>query len=112
MKRKMKFIICIMAIAMLALVFTGCGSDTIPMEPVEPDVKVESVEEVDIGPEKVKQIILAKVPGAVEASIYEFEREVDDGRVEYEGSLYHNGYEYEFEVDGATGNILKWEIDD
>lgn len=66
----------------------------------------------DIGADKVKAIVLAKVPGAGEADIYEFEKDYDDGRVEYEGSIYYNGYEYEFEVDGATGNILAWEIDD
>ena len=66
----------------------------------------------DIGAEKVKLIVLAKVPGATAANIAELEREHDDGRLIYEGSVYYNGYEYEFEVDGATGNLLKWEIDD
>lgn len=66
----------------------------------------------DIGLEAVKSIALAKVPGATAANIVEIERDVDNGRIEYEGSIYYNGYEYEFDIDGATGNILKWEIDD
>lgn len=66
----------------------------------------------DIGYEGVKAIVLSKVSGASESDIYELEREYDDGRLEYEGSLYYNGYEYEFEIDGTTGNILQWEIDD
>lgn len=66
----------------------------------------------DIGVEQVKAIVLGRVPGATASDIYELEWEYDDGRLEYEGSLYYNGYEYEFEIDGATGNILKWEIDD
>lgn len=66
----------------------------------------------DIGEEQVKAIVLAKVPGATVNDIYEFEREYDDGILEYEGSIYHGGYEYEFEIDGSTGNILQWEIDD
>ena len=66
----------------------------------------------DIGYERVKAIVLSKVAGASESDIYELEREYDDGRPEYEGSLYYNGYEYEFEIDGTTGNILQWEMDD
>ena len=59
-----------------------------------------------------KRQILDRVPGATKNDISELECEYDDGRIEYEGELYYNGYEYEFEIDGATGNILKWEIDD
>ncbi|NLT48122.1 MAG: hypothetical protein GXX92_06860 [Clostridiales bacterium] len=66
----------------------------------------------DIGESQVIAIVLAKVPGATAANIAELEKENDDGRLTYEGSVQYNGYEYEFEVDGATGNILKWEIDD
>lgn len=66
----------------------------------------------DIGEEQVKAIVLEKVPGATANDIYEFEREYDDGILEYEGSIYYGGYEYEFEIDGSTGNILQWEIDD
>ena len=71
-----------------------------------------SVGSPDIGYERVKAIVLSKVAGASESDIYELECEYDDGRLEYEGSLYYNGYEYEFEIDGTTGNILQWEIDD
>ena len=60
----------------------------------------------------VISIVLDRVPGATKNDIDELECEYDDGRIEYEGELYYNGYEYEFEIDGATGNILKWEIDD
>ena len=57
-------------------------------------------------------MVLERVPGATKSDISELEREYEDGRIEYEGELNYNGYEYEFEIDGATGNILKWEIDD
>ena len=60
----------------------------------------------------VISIVLDRVPGATKNDIDELECEYDDGRIEYEGELHYNGYEYEFEIDGATGNILKWEIDD
>lgn len=119
-----------MIIALMAMIMmTACGSrgvSEMPAEvPAETDINTEATVDqgadiqesvlqnnpADIGPEKVKQIVLAKVPGAVETNIYEFEKDYDNGRIEYEGSLYHDGYEYEFEIDGATGNILKWEID-
>jgi uncharacterized membrane protein YkoI len=32
--------------------------------------------------------------------------------LQYEGSFYYGGYEYEFEINGVTGDILQWEIDD
>ena len=65
----------------------------------------------DIGMDRAKAIALAKVPGATEANIVEMEYEYDNGRPEYEGEIYYNGYEYEFEIDGVTGNILQWEIE-
>ena len=55
--------------------------------------------------------MLAKVPGAAAGDIKEIEMEREHGRIEYEGELWYDGYEYEFEVDGSTGNIIKWEID-
>lgn len=115
---------------MSVFMLTGCGSDAagtdgstgaadVPVQqqeqqseqqPAQQDMQSASSE--DMGAEKIKAIVLAKVPGADESNIYEFEKDYDDGRIEYEGSIYYNGYEYEFEVDGATGNILTWEIDD
>ena len=115
---KSKLIICIlMMISIMSLsLMTGCGSNSAAAEgndqtDVQPS-DVPPADTADIGEAKVKEIIIDKVPGAAESSIYEFEREIDDGRIQYEGSLYHDGYEYEFEVDGATGTVLQWEIDD
>lgn len=125
---KAKFITIILVLIMAMSMMTACGSsgasEKVKDTTVETEMTTEETvsqeteqsvsvnESSDIGAEKAKQIILDKVPGAVEASIYEFERDYDDGRVVYEGSLYHDGYEYEFEVDGATGSLLQWEIDD
>lgn len=36
----------------------------------------------------------------------------DDGRLIYEGKFFSGGFEYEFEIDAATGNIIDWDIDD
>lgn len=65
----------------------------------------------DIGAERAVEIAVAKVPGATAADVTEIERDHDHGRVEYDGQIIYNGYEYDFEIDGATGNVLKWEID-
>lgn len=66
----------------------------------------------DIGMDAAIAIALERIPGATRENVTEMEKDFDDGRIEYEGSIWHGGYEYEFEIDGSTGNLLKWEIDD
>ena len=61
--------------------------------------------------DQAKQIALGEVPGATESDIYEFEVDRDDGRLEYEGSIYYNGTEYEFTIDGYSGAIRSWEAE-
>ena len=61
--------------------------------------------------DQAKQIALAEVPGATTSDIYEFELDRDDGRLEYEGSIYYGGVEYEFTIDGYSGAIRGWEVD-
>ena len=61
--------------------------------------------------DQAKQIALAKVPGATLSDIYEFELDRDDGRLEYEGSIYYNGMEYEFTIDGYSGAIRSWDVE-
>ncbi len=123
MKHLIKIISIMMIIVVSAFMMFGCGSEGAATVPSDQDVQTEALQhdqqqesqvinDSDVDEKKVKEIVLAKVPGAVESSIYELEKEYDDGRLEYEGSLYHDGYEYEFEIDGATGEILQWEIDD
>ncbi|MBQ3925068.1 MAG: PepSY domain-containing protein [Firmicutes bacterium] len=65
----------------------------------------------DIGAGRVRQIVLGRIPGATSGNITEFEREYEDGHILYEGTVSYNGKEYEFAIDGSTGNILEWEID-
>lgn len=134
MKKSNRITAAVMAMALAVFIMTACGGGgagtntaettqaTVPAQDsstAAPSsvsrVQTEHVHNhggADIGLERVQSIVLAKVPGATVSNIYEMERDVDDGRIEYEGSIFYNGYEYEFEVDGATGNILKWEIDD
>ena len=65
-----------------------------------------------ISDQQAKEIAAAQVPGATIDNIREFEADRDDGRLIYEGSLRYNYVEYDFEIDGASGTILSWEIDD
>ena len=64
-----------------------------------------------ISADQAKQIALAEVPGATVNDIYEFDLDQDDGRLEYEGTIYYNGVEYEFTIDGYSGAIRDWETD-
>lgn len=66
---------------------------------------------VNITGARAKEIALAKVPGATMANIHKFEMDYDDGRMIYEGEIHYNGWEYEFEIDAATGAIIDWDID-
>ena len=60
---------------------------------------------------EAKKIALAQVPGATESDIREFEVDYDDGRLEYDGSIYYGDMEYEFEIDGYSGAIRSWEVE-
>ena len=74
-------------------------------EVLTPEASVE-----DIGIEKAKEIVLNKVPGSDGMNI-EIEKDYDDGRLVYEGELYFNSIEYEFEIDASTGEVISWEED-
>lgn len=60
---------------------------------------------------QAKEIALAQVPGASESDIREFEVDYDDGRLEYEGTIYYDHMEYEFEIDGYSGAIRNWDVE-
>ena len=58
--------------------------------------------------EQARQLILARVPGASDADIREFETDYDDGVLQYEGELLYNGMKYEFEIDAYSGSVREW----
>lgn len=60
---------------------------------------------------QAKEIALAQVPDASESDIREFEVDYDDGRLEYEGTIYYDHMEYEFEIDGYSGAIRNWDVE-
>lgn len=59
-----------------------------------------------ISQQEAEQIALKKVPGA---TVKKIKLEKDDGRWQYEGELITDTAEYDFEIDAATGAIVKWE---
>lgn len=61
--------------------------------------------------DEAKALALAQVPGATEGDIREFETDYDDGRMEYEGKIYYDHMEYEFEIDGYSGAIRNWDVE-
>ena len=61
--------------------------------------------------DRAKEIALAEVPGATASDICEFETDRDDGRLEYEGTIYYNGTEYDFTIDGYSGAIRGWDVE-
>lgn len=75
--------------------------------PTAPALKVDPVTG-DIGIDKAREIALAKVPGA---QVQKLQLEHDDGRAVYEGELRNGKWEYDFEIDAATGAILEWDQD-
>ncbi len=59
-----------------------------------------------ISEEKAKEIVRAKIPGA---EFVEFYLERDDGIYQYEGTAHHDGFEYDFEINAASGIIIGWD---
>ncbi len=60
--------------------------------------------------DQAKEIALEQVPGATVSDIYEFETDYDDGRLEYEGTIWYDGVKYEFTIDGYSGAIREWDV--
>lgn len=60
--------------------------------------------------ETAKADMLARVSGAGEQNIRIWE-DWDDGRVMYEGEIYYNNAEYEFEIDASTGQLVEWSME-
>lgn len=57
--------------------------------------------------DEARSIALKKVPGAA-ASDVRIHLDRDDGRQVYEGEIYYNQMEYEFEIDASTGTVIEW----
>ena len=71
----------------------------------------ETSEVREITADAAKQIALEQVPGAAAQHIREFESDYDNGKLQYEGKIYYEQTEYEFEIDGHNGEILEWDVE-
>lgn len=58
--------------------------------------------------DEAKNTIAERIPGIDTASIH-LEQDYEDGRWIYEGEAYYKEMEYEFEIDGTSGQVIKWE---
>lgn len=58
-----------------------------------------------------KKTALARIPGATTANLYEFKRDFDDGRWQYEGKIIYREMAYEFTIDASSGAILEWDVE-
>ena len=64
-----------------------------------------------IGVNRAMNIALKKVPGANSSHMKEIHLDRENGRMVYEGEIYYNGQEYEFDIDAVTGDIVKWKAE-
>ena len=64
-----------------------------------------------IGVSRAMNIALKKVPGVSNSHVKKIHLDRENGRMVYEGEIYYNGQEYEFDIDAVTGDIVKWKID-
>ena len=65
-------------------------------------------EEGSLTADEAKELVLSTVK---EGRIVEFEKDYDDGRLEYEGEVIAAGVKYDFTIDAATGIVVEWERD-
>ena len=64
-----------------------------------------------IGVNRAMNIALKKVPGANSSYMKKIHLDRENGRMVYEGEIYYNGQEYEFDIDAVTGDIVKWKVE-
>ena len=75
------------------------------------DAASDKTSTAKITADQALKIALEKVPGATSQDVREFKSDHDNGRLEYEGKIYYDKTEYEFEIDGETGKILEWDVE-
>lgn len=114
---KKKLLVCIIAV-MTMVMFVGCGDNGANRDNGANQNTAGQTQNNDgstvnqenlIGEAKAKELALAKIDGATEKDIRDFELDKDNGRLEYDGDIYYEGMKYEFEIDAQTGEFLKWQ---
>ena len=106
--KRFRFLSLIICVVLLAGVLASCAVfNTGSGDSGGVNVSAED----SISEDAAKDIVLARVPGAVASDFTRFEKQLDDGHWIYGGELVYKGIEYKFEIDGCSGNILEWELD-
>lgn len=90
------------------------AKDTLEILSYDQDIEGWGLPEGETGSavtlEQAIQLVLDRVPGAASTDVrIEYER--DDGRELYEGEVYYDRTEYEFEIDASTGTFIEWSVD-
>lgn len=104
-----KIIFCTFAFAALLLV--GCTQSNTPNPEQTTSQEQIQTQEQKLSEDDAKQIALSQVPGATEQNILEFHSDYDNGRYHYDGKIFYEQIEYEFEIDASDGTILEWDVD-
>ena len=126
----MKRTILICTLTIISILLGGCTQNSMPQTeqpsvpngtiPPEASVETETSvapatptlpENATISAEDAKQIALDKVPGATTEHIRRFEKDYENGRFVYDGEIYFEQYEYDFEIDSHDGTILEWDAE-
>ena len=90
--------------------------DAVTGEITEKDMEIENdfgrqaTSDASVSIEEAKKIALDKVPGATEIDIH-IGLDYEDGKSLYEGTIFYEQIEYEFEIDAQDGKIWSWEAE-
>ena len=77
---------------------------------IENDFGSQATSDASVSIEEAKKIALDKVPGATEKDIL-IGLDYEDGKSLYEGTIFYEQIEYEFEIDAQDGKIWSWEAE-
>lgn len=77
---------------------------------IENDFGSQATSDASVSIEEAKKIALDKVPGATEKDIH-IVLDYEDGKLLYEGTIFYEQIEYEFEIDAQNGKIWSWEAE-
>lgn len=68
--------------------------------------------EITISKGQARKIARNMLPGGDgNIALITLKKDYDDGRILYEGKIYHDWKKYEFEIDAVTGILLDWEME-
>lgn len=72
------------------------------------DSQTDAGQDTDlISQDDAVNIVLSRIQGASAEDVW-MEMDRDDGRVCYEGEVYFDNKEYEFQIDASTGDVIEW----